>query len=667
MVDDKSKKNEIELSLYRDALKNSRDIVIMFNSEGEIIDVNKSAISAYGYSEEELLKMNIFQLRYNSKNCCDMIQKQFDIAKQKGLDFQTYHCTKEGLKFPAEVKSTSIQIEGSKIVVLSIVRDITDRLKKEEEIRRYASIVEYSDDAILSKNLDGIITSWNIGAEKLYGYKKHEIIGEHISKIIPDESKVDIDFILNKIKKGECVHYYETVRLTKLGQKKHVSIKVSPIFDYENNVIGASSIARDITEKINIEKELIKKNEDLSIINEEYISTEEELRQNYSQLEEAVKEAEKANMAKTQFLANMSHEIRTPLNAISGMIDLLAFTKLDYEQKQFIEMLKASTSSLVEIINSVLDLSKIEAGKFEINLSDFDLKKILSRVINELTISCNQKKLYFEYFIDEDIPFNLIGDAVKLNQILTNLISNAVKFTDIGYIKFMVSKKYQDKDKVILLFSIEDSGIGIEDNFKDQVFNKFVQQDVSYNKKFSGTGLGLAISKQLAKMLNGDIWLESRANFGSTFYFKAEFIMHGNKIVTTKEIKQENNINTCKDKVILIVEDNLINMKIASTIIKNMGHNYIEAYNGLEALETLEKKNVDLILMDIQMPILNGYDATKKIREDEKHNDIPIIAMTAYSMVGDRELFLESGMDDYISKPYSNKTLTDVINRHLQK
>lgn len=652
-----------KLYIYEKAIKNSKDIVLIFNLEGKIVDVNKEALRVYGYSEEELLSMDIYQIRGNNR--CDIIKRQLEKAKKDGIEFQTTHFKKDGSHFPVEVRSICLESSG---LIVSSIRDIYSKLNAESEIRELAAIVEYSDDAILGKNLDGIITSWNNGAEKFYGYRKKEMIGQHISKIIPDESKEDINFILYKIKHGEKIKGYETVRITKNGERKNVSIRVSPILDAENNIIGASTIARDITEKIAKDKELRQKYEELSAVYEELIATEEELRANYEQLEETKEEADKANVAKSQFLANMSHEIRTPMNGIIGMIELLSQTSLNEEQKEYVEMLKSSSAILLDIINSILDISKIEAGKLEVKMNKFNLKTIFDKAINELSIACENKHLELNYYIDQIIPFNLIGDSLKLNQILTNLINNAVKFTDKGQITFRVKKVSQKADKITIEFLVQDTGIGIEDSFKSQIFKQFVQQDISYTKQYQGTGLGLAISKELVRMLNGDIWFESEVNKGSKFYFTAEFRLNNEKIINEEVSKiAENKLKAKDNKTILIVEDNKINMEIASAIVKSADYNCILAYNGMEAVKKFETNKVDLILMDIQMPLLNGYDVTKIIREKKEAPDkhVPIIAMTAYAMVGDRELFLENGMDDYISKPFNKDKLIEIINKSI--
>ncbi|MVX66674.1 PAS domain S-box protein [Clostridium chromiireducens] len=659
------KKNYDDLQIYQTALLNANDIIILFSSEGKILKVNLKAINSYGYEEDELLSMNIFELRNKEK--LDIANTQFEKAKLGEIEFETIHYRKDGSSFPVEVKSIGVEINKG-IFVLSIIRDITNRVKNEEEIRKLASLVENTDDAIIGKDLEGIITSWNLGAEKIYGYKREEVLGKHISVIIPEDKINDFREIMKKIKNGEKIKGFESKRKKKNGELIDVSITVSPIYNLAGKLIGASNITRDVTENKKVEEELRDKYEEISSLYEELIAIEEELRSNYQVLEEAKGEADKANQAKSEFLANISHEIRTPMNGIIGVIDLLKVTKLNKNQKEYLEMLSYSSRVLLGILNTILDISKIEAGKFELAVKPFDIKKTLNRITKELSLACNNKNLEASYYIDPYINFNLIGDEIRLNQVLINLVNNAIKFTKSGQIVFKVIKVESTNNKLILEFSVQDTGIGIKEEFKNDIFKRFVQQDMTSTKKYDGTGLGLAISRDIAKLMKGDIWFDSVENKGSTFYFTAEFLMDYTK--NYKETScdlQDNKIIINKTKKILIVEDNEINMKIVCAMVEKLGYEFEGAYDGREALEKLKDNSFDLILMDIQMPELNGYDATKIIRANEIKTmaHIYIIAMTAYSMNGDKERCIEIGMDDYISKPFDIDTLKSTILKYI--
>lgn len=651
-------------SLNKKILKNSKYITLILDTKWKIIDANKEALSVLHYTKKELLSMNVFNII-----CPDEGESVVHTLKSSlygEFHFNTFYCKKNNLKFPAEVSFIPMELNSNKII-LNFIKDITSQLQQEENTEIMASIVEYSEDAILSKDLNDIITSWNRGAEKLYGYSKDEIIGMHISKLIPAETIEDVEIIMDKTKKGIEIYHHETTRITKSGKKIFVSICISPIYNREKKIIGASAIARDMSDKRSKEQQLKEKYEELSAIYEELAAAEEELRGNYIELEKAKITAENANIAKDNFLANISHEIRTPLNGIIGSIDLISLMEIKECTKPYLEILRNSSTHLLDITNNILDISKIESGKVELHMKVFNLKNMLDIFIREISYACSNKNIKFTYSIDTLVPFELIGDELKLRQILINLFNNSLKYTKKGYISFKIKKISQVNEKVILEFSIEDTGTGIKDDFKKRIFKKFVYHNASLKNCYSSIGLGLLVSKELVKIMSGDIWFESTENVGSTFSFTAEFLLYFNKSEDSK-LTPANAISPAVNKNILIVEDNEINMQIACSMLKKLGYNFSSAYNGNQALKMLETLSVDLILMDIQMPELNGLETTRIIRKNELHrkHHMPIIAMTAYAMPGDRELCIEGGMDDYISKPFDIYILKNILQRFLQ-
>lgn len=374
--------------------------------------------------------------------------------------------------------------------------------------------------------------------------------------------------------------------------------------------------------------------------------------------------AESANRAKSEFLANMSHEIRTPLNGIIGMTELTFLTSLTQEQKENLNIVKDCADSLLSLINDILDLSKIEAEKVVIEDIDFEIKILVEKVINTHIAKANDKNIKLNYSIDDKVPKVLKGDFRRLEQVLNNLVTNAVKFTDRGYVNLKISKISDDDGKCEIQFSVEDSGIGIAKNEMKYLFKSFSQVDGSITRKYGGTGLGLVISQKLVKLMGGVIKVESQKGRGSKFYFTIK-LKEAKNVIEVPEII-ENSILSPRSLRILIAEDDKVNQMVIKRMLKQLGYIDIEiASNGFEVLKLMENNKFDIILMDIQMPELDGVETTEIIREKEKKSEehIPIIAITAYALKGDREKFLLKGMDDYVSKPVDINELSETMDR----
>ena len=392
------------------------------------------------------------------------------------------------------------------------------------------------------------------------------------------------------------------------------------------------------------------------------------------QLEESRDAAEAATNAKSHFLAIMSHEIRTPINGVIGMTHALKNTQLGEDQLRFVEVIKKCSDMLLGVINDILDFSKIEARKLELEIVPFDLKSLLDDFRDTVSAQIQEKGLLFNTSIQPNVPVALIGDFRRIRQVLNNLVSNAIKFTDEGTISIDISLESQSQDVVTLHFSVADTGIGLLDGNKKKIFASFTQADASTTRKYGGTGLGLAISKHLVELMDGEIGYINNVGEGTSFWFNVK-IKKGvpNSPLDEVEEYKANATDKVSDNQkskykILIAEDNLINQLVALEILKNLGYQADKASNGEEVLSAIKKVPYDLILMDCQMPIMDGYQATSSIRSKQLldiNSSIPIIAMTAAAMKGDREKCIESGMNDYLTKPIDPLALSEMLNKWL--
>jgi len=566
-------------------------------------------------------------------------------------------------------KTLYTDTSGNKFNV-GIIRDISERKRMEEALRES----EQEKVAILDglrhvavEHLDpSLRIIWvNKAVQKSLASSMDELRGKHCFEIIQGLKEPCTG--CTALKAIETGHSQQGELVTPDG-KTWIS-RGTPIKDSDGTVKGVVHVALNITERKRTEQELQQTNQDLEIAIE--------------QSNELARQARKANAAKSEFLANMTHEIRTPLNGIIGMIGLLRDMDLNAEQHEYAEIAYSSGEMLLSLINDILDFSKIEARKLELEILDFDLRSMLKDTADLLAIGAHEKGLELVCLVEPTVPSLLRGDPGRLRQILINLGGNAVKFTETGEIIIRVSLVSEDKKMAKIRFLVNDTGIGIPANRQDILFSPFTQVDGSTTRQYGGTGLGLAISKHLAELMGGKIGLENEEGEGSTFWFTAVFEKQtaGSGSTDEKFVKTEDEgaiersdaepiiSENAKRKIrILVAEDNPVNQKVAQAMLRKMGLRADVVANGQEAINGLQMIPYDLVLMDCQMPEMDGFEATRSIRQEGSralNPQIPIIAMTASTMQGDREKCIQAGMSDFIAKPVQKRELAEIIDRWL--
>ncbi len=539
------------------------------------------------------------------------------------------------------VALTSIVI--TRIFVYRPILELKERAEENE--RRYRDLFEKSADALLI--IEGqTIVDCNDATLKIFRCRqKDEILGSHPSTLSP-EKQPDGSFSFEKaneilsraFKSGS--HRFEWTHKRADSDVFPAEVLLTSIRHEGRNILY--SVLRDITERKQVEEAL----------------------------KEAKEEAELANKIKSDFLATMSHEIRTPMNAIIGITYLYLQTEVTYKQRDYLEKVYAASQKLLTIINDILDFSKIEAGKLEIESIVFYLDDILKDLSDIMTLKASEKGIEFFFSVNKDVPQSLVGDPLRLSQVLTNLVSNAVKFTESGEVLLEVEKIEENLKETVLRFSVSDTGIGLTPVQMDKLFDSFTQADSSTTRKFGGTGLGLAISKRLVGMMDGNLSVTSEYGEGSTFSFTSKFGRYFQKETicsdvpeNTEEIDKNEVIKQLSGTKVLLVEDNEVNRQLAIELLEMVEVEVETANNGAEGVDAVIHGDYDLVLMDIQMPGMDGLEATILIRNivNKEIEHLPVVAMTANAMISDREKSLKAGMNDHISKPIEPDELYNTL------
>lgn len=520
--------------------------------------------------------------------------------------------------------------------------------RNEIQDSRYArSLIEASLDPLFTINTDGKIMDMNNASLKITGQSREKLIGSDFFDYFTDPEKAKLGYE-EVFEKGFVADYPLTIRDHKLTD---VLFNGSIFKDNDGAVLGVVVVARDITEQKRIEREL----KDAKVFTET-ATINAELAQN--EAESATQYANDAVKAKQQFLSNMSHEIRTPMNAIIGFTKVLLKTDLSAKQNEYLSAIKLSGDALIVLINDILDLAKVDSGKMTFEQTPFKLKSSISAMLHLFEAKIHEKNIELVKVYDEKIPEVLLGDSVRLHQIILNLVSNAVKFTHSGKISIRVILLQEDEQNVKIKFSVSDTGIGISSHKIDQIFENFQQASSNTSRLFGGTGLGLAIVKQLVESQGGTVEVQSEISEGSTFSFTLEFKKSS---VDTLQLPEVFEINPqMKNIKVLVVEDIPLNQLLMKTLLDDFGFQRDIAANGKIAIEKLSDNSYDIILMDLQMPEMNGFEATEYIRKVLNLN-IPIIALTADVTTADITKCRSVGMNDYIAKPVDEKLLYNKI------
>lgn len=636
-----NKQLEESEELHRLLSENSKDIISLHDLSGRYSYVSKGIEEMLGYAVSELIGSKPYRLVHPED--FHLLAKGFQDVIEKKINTNVEHrlVHKDGTTLWAETNlKPFLNRNGDVIKIQSSARDISSRRKNAEALKRsekkYRDLINYSQAYICTHDMDGIVLTVNPYLIDVLGYTEAEMVGKPLKTFFATASQENyteyitrfqssnvVDGILSILDKNdqERFLYYQNYKVEEPGTAPYI--------------IG---LAQDISDRMQTENELKK----------------------------AKEAAEESARVKENFLANMSHEIRTPMNGILGMAGLLQKTNLDPTQNNLLKIIKQSADNLLVVINDILDVAKIEAGKMEFEKIPFSLADTIQSTFQTLNYKAEEKEIAYK-LEPLQLPFpTLIGDPYRLNQVLLNLLNTAIKFTDEGTVQLSCHIVHKTDTDLTIEFAVSDTGIGIPEDKHSLIFNGFTQAYSSVTRKYGGTGLGLSICKNLVEMQGGEIWVESLVGEGSTFKFYISYEIAEDKHQT---IKTETTVdfNSLVPLHILIAEDNEINIFLAQSILESWNFKVDVAHNGMEAVTLATTNNYDIILMDIQMPEMSGIDATSQIRShtDSSIANVPIIALTANALKGDAEKYLCAGMNDYVSKPFREEELYTKISLQL--
>ena len=656
---DITERRELQASL-RSILDSSLSGIMAFravrNQARDIVDfewmlANEAALSLIHQSEAALIGSRLLDLMPG--HLAEGLFQRYCHVVETGLPTEFEHFYDHEAITATWFQSSVAKLGDGFVVTFS---DITRRKETQQKLRTLSLVAEQTEAAVVITDADQVIEWVNEGYARLTGYDPAEVVGLKVGAIMQgpatdqeESRKVGVQLRQGKPASAELLNY------RKDGSPYWVALNINPIFDEAGHVVRFIAVETEITARKEAEQAL----------------------------RQAKEEAERVAQAKADFLATMSHEIRTPMNAVIGMTGLLLETDLNEEQRDYVKTIRLSGDNLLTIINDILDFSKIDAGHMALEAQPFQVRSAIADVLDLLAGQAQAHHIGLHHEIEAGVPPVIIGDPARLNQVLVNLINNAIKFTEQGEVLIRLRRLWQKGDDLKLEFRIQDTGIGISATQIERLFQPFSQGDASTTRKYGGTGLGLVISRRLVELMGGEITVKSEVGKGSTFIFtlltqaSASILLgpsdqlgpqpsgHDGRLAVPPFDQEALATRSMPGLSVLLVEDNLINQKVALRMLSKLGYEADIAANGLEAIKALELRRYDLVFMDMQMPEMDGITATQELRQRYPHPPARpvIIAMTANAMQGDRERCLAAGMDDYISKPIKKEKIAEAILR----
>ena len=625
------KQDEIALKRLSLAVEQSANIVVITDPHGIIQYVNSRFCEATGYSPEEAIGQTPRILKSGCHPPELYAELWQTITAGQPWRGELLNKTKDGTEFWEQATITPLLDDTGAIINFVAIKEIiTERKDAERQMALMNFALDTIHEAAFMADKDARFYYVNQEASRATGYSREELLTMGIADIDTDFSLDGWPDLWQQLMVQRSMTFEGSHR-SKSGKLYPVEVTANYLeFNGEGYNLG---LVRDITERKKIE----------------------------AALQEAKERAEAANRAKTEFLANMSHELRTPMHGIISTIHLLQSTKLDHEQDEYLENVELSAKSLLAIISDILDISKVEAGKLEFEYVDFSLRQTLHEIIGSQTYTISQKGLELICDLPEDLPDALQGDALRVKQIFLNLLGNAIKFTAQGRITVTARQISRDRNSVTLRLSVSDTGIGMSAAAMERIFAPFEQADSSTTRKYGGTGLGLSICRRLVELMGGRIWAESKEGVGSSFHVELPFLLQQQPERSLSQVVKEAlpEQRPTRSLKILLAEDNQINARSMTAILSRMGHQVTAVEDGLQALEQWRTTEWDCILMDVQMPVMDGIEATRQIRQEQQQrgSHTAIIALTAHALRGDRERIMAEGFDNYIAKPVDMELL----------